>query len=302
MENNYKNALDKIKLSETEKDKAKALFYERKEEKRMKKKMVKRVFISTAIAASLAIVLTVSTVIPMLKRSFDNTFGSTVSNNSFSLTVHAKEMTKTGKVFLDEYRTASNIAWDTEDGGIVFGFVFPVECKGKNIDTITYKIENGVFVITNPKGKSVVIDGERVINRLDVPEHSKEDLRKDISTYEYEQYKSFTVKYNNQLNNKTCIDVADTSDIWSKEKLSEYKKFGCDIYSIRGSVKKEKQVWDFLTKDLGISCTVTYKNGSTETKNIVISNEIARLSEIAGDDKIPKKKDHEVVAKCFSIQ
>ncbi|MDE7422770.1 MAG: hypothetical protein K2N51_03625 [Lachnospiraceae bacterium] len=302
MENNYKNALNKIKLSESEKDKAKALFYEVKDERKPKRKVGQRLFKPVvAIAASVAIILTANTVIPMLKNSVGDTFGNIVSDNYFSLTVCAKELTKTGKVFSDKYQSASDIAWDTEDGGVVFAFDFPIECKGKNIDTITYKIKEGAFMISNPKGESVVIDGEKMKHNLILPEHSKEDLRKDIFTYELDYYKSFTVKYNNQLSDETCIDVVGTSDIWSKEKLSQYKKLGSSIYSMRGSLKKEKEVWDFLTKDQGISCTVTYKDGSTETKNIVISNEIVRLSEVCNDN-IPKEKDCETVARCFQIQ
>lgn len=298
----YKNAFDKIKLSETEKDKAKALFYEVKDEKKPKVRVVRRLFkLTVAIAASLAIILTANTVIPMLQNSFENISGNIVSDNSFSLTVCAKEMTETGKVFSDKYQSASDIAWDTEDGGVVFGFVFPVECKGENIDTITYKIKEGAFMISNPKGETVVIDGEKMKNNLILPERSKENLSKDIFTYELEYYKSFTVKYNNQFSDETCIDVVGTSDIWSEEKLSQYKKLGCSIYSMRDSLKKEKEVWDFLTKDQGISCTVTYKDGSTETKNIVISNEIVRLSEVCNDN-IPKERDHETVARCFQIQ
>lgn len=302
MKKTYKNAFDKIKLSETEKDKAKALFYEVKDEKKPKVRVVRRLFkLTVAIAASLAIILTANTVIPMLHNSFENISGNIVSDNSFSLTVCAKEMTETGKVFSDKYQSASDIAWDTEDGGVVFGFVFPVECKGENIDTITYKIKEGAFMISNPKGETVVIDGEKMKNNLILPERSKENLSKDIFTYELEYYKSFTVKYNNQFSDETCIDVVGTSDIWSEEKLSQYKKLGCSIYSMRDSLKKEKEVWDFLTKDQGISCTVTYKDGSTETKNIVISNEIVRLSEVCNDN-IPKERDHETVARCFQIQ
>ncbi|MCH5251816.1 MAG: hypothetical protein J1F22_02475 [Lachnospiraceae bacterium] len=298
MKANYKNTLNKVKLSESEKEKAKALFHEVNNEKESKMG-VKRVWKPVAVmAASLALVLFLNAVIPMLQRKQSDTV-ATATDNYFVVTAYAKELTKTGKVFPDKYSSLSGAECGTKGKEISFAFGFPLKCKGKNIDTITYQIKNGAFQISNPKGKSVVVAGEKVKKGLNVPGSSKESEEKEKLTYEWEQYKSFTVKYDNQINNKTCIDVVDTSDIWSEEKLSQYKSFRDSI--IDRSLEEDKKIRDFLTKDMGITCTVTYKDGSKETKNIGIFNEIKRPSEVLSE-KVPAEKDQKTVITYFNLQ
>lgn len=288
MNNHYKSALDKIKLKESEKDRAKALFYESNKEKETSMKVKKLFKPAVAVAACLALMIATYTIVPMLQGTSDATNEKTTSNNFFSITAYAKELTKTGKVFSDKYSSLCSAITGDHKGGVAFTFDFPFECKGQNIDTITYSIKNGVFVITNPKNKGVVIDGEKITQELNVPYSSAESERKEKLTYENQQYKSFTVAYDNQINDKTCINISDTSDIWNAEKKNQYRDFNYDICN--SSLQETKKVSDFLTKDMGITCTVTYKDGSTETKNIVVSNEIT------------KEKNDKSILTCFSIE
>ena len=171
---------------------------------------------------------------------------------------------------------------DQDNGKISAAFQFPIECKGENIDTITYAVKEGAFQVTNPKGQSIVVDGEKLKKELNVPGTSPGGVKD--SELETIQYKSFTVNYEKQNDELTCIDIVNTSDIWSSKKRNEYKKIGYDV-----------------SKDLGMTCTVTYKDGSTETKEILITNEITTISETF-DKNIAKEDDREVVVRYFSIQ
>lgn len=321
----YKSAIDKIKLDEREKEKAKALFHETKKEKKNTIN-VKRLFRPAMIIAAILVLALATNVITSTLQN--NNTSHTNTKNSFTVTAYAKELTKTGKVYSDNYSSTSSILCETENGGISFAFEFPIQCKGENIDTITYNIENGAFKISNQKGNSIVVSGEKLKEELNVPGSTKNETftcenaissagsttitEDDISgsssesketktpAFEFEQYKSFTVNYDDQMNDTTCINVVDTSDIWSNEKLKQYKALKYNICD--ASLEEEKEVCDFLTKDLGITCTVTYKDGSTETKDIVVSNDIVNISDVVEDELCTGKEHTKLVVKCFSIK
>lgn len=291
MENSYKSALDKMKLSEAEKEKAKSLFYglEERKESHMRGK---RLFRSAAVAAAaLAVVLGGNAVIPALQDGSEVTPIEKLVDNYFVATAYAKELTKGGKIYSDKYSSVSSAWCGTEDGEMSFAFDFPVRCEGKNIATVTYKIEEGAFQIYYPK-KNIVVDGEKVKKSLNTPGHAGE----------VGQYKSFTVNYEDQFNEKFCIEVVDTSDIWSEEKQRQYDTFGGSYWG--GSYKVKKEICNFLTENLGITCTVTYQDGTTETKNILVSNEIMKESELFSDDPeaIKEGGDGKYLVRCFSLQ
>ncbi len=303
MDNNYKNALDKIRLANSEKEKARNLFYETETQnlKGRSGNMKSNKFIKAALAAaaSLIVILTGNIVISGLHEKQNYITENNTSGNSFSVTAYAKEITKTGKVFPNTRASLAHaMGWDS-NGKINFSFLFPLECKGKNIDTVTYKIKEGVFQISNPVGKSIVIHGEKPDKELELPSSIiANDLGDDKEAgYEFNQYKSFTLDYNNQTNDKTCISVSDVSDLWSSEKKNEAGKF---INSQVGNYEK-KLLSDLFTKNLGITCTVTYNDGSTDTKNISVSSEIVKPSDVL-DEEIPESENNETVAIFFSIE
>lgn len=303
MNNNYKNALDKIRLANSEKEKARNLFYETETQKQKEKSgnMKANIFIKAmlAAAASLIVILTGNIVISGLHERQNNITENNTSGNSFSVTAYSKEITKTGKVFPDTRASLEHaIGWDS-NGRINFSFLFPLECKGKNIDTVTYKIKEGVFEISNPVGKSIVIHGEKPDIELELASSIiVNDLGDDKEAgYEFSQYKSFTLDYNNQTNDKTCISISDVSDLWSSEKKNEAQKF---INNKMGTYEK-KQLSDLFTKNLGITCTVTYNDGSTDIKNISVSSEIVKPSDVL-DEEITEYENYETVALFFSIE
>lgn len=315
MKDQYKRALDKIKLSDSQKEQLKDLYYADSKERKyhMKKRILRPVAV---LAACLALVVAAGTVVPMLQSRWEGTSDNTAGNstdqtktdNYFAITAYAKELTKTGKVFPDKYASiGSAMDGDEQTKKISFAFEFPVECKGKNIDTITYAINEGAFQINNKKGQNVVIDGKKLKKKMNAPGIEKgSDDEDDEYDYETNQYKSFTVEYDKQTSKSTCIQIIDSSDIWNKEKLNQYEKK--DIYhmvfesSLRDT-KTRKEALDFLLKDMGITCMVTYKDGSTETKNIVVSNEVVKLSEICKtDEELPVDKNQKMVVRYFSIQ
>ena len=319
MREQYKSALDKIKLSDLQKEQLRDLYYADSKERKYHAK--RRSFGPVAVlAACLALVIAAGTVVPMLQSRWegasDNTEGNstdhTRTGNYFAITAYAKELTKTGKVFPDEYMSLSYVmGGDNVGENVDFSFAFPVKCVGKNIDTITYSIDEGLFQIgTQTDGrKSIVVDGEEVEETIEAGANiigfeSSEKLEfGEILDYKLKQYKSFTVDYERQSDKRISIDIVGTSKMWSREKRLQYKKKNIyhRIFSSTGELDKE--IYDFLTKDMGITCTVTYKDGSKETKNIVVSNEVVKISDVVKNaEELPVDKDQEMVARYFCIQ
>lgn len=356
MKDYYKSALGKIKLSESEKAKAKALFFadsgqtgfetsgciitnpenasrnkqEKKEDimsqnimdqnkgnqnpqNRNLKRLLKP---AAAIAACLALTLTAHTAGLNLGKLAGNPAGSTASGNSFVITAYAKELTKTGKIYADQYTVAADESFEgsmEEMQGMEF--TFPVTCKGENIDTVTYTIQNGAFQISNPIGSNIVISGEELADedKIKAPVSLKTHFTEGIdlsegthvipnsinfNDYEDRQYKSFTVDFTRQTDDMTIIGIVDSVDAWDEAKKNAYRAAGHG-FSDLSQPETEKKLCDFLTKDFGITCTATFKDGTTESKNIVISNEIVKASELEG---APEDDSSDIVVRCFSIQ
>lgn len=320
MNDPYKSALDKITLRNSEKEKVKALFHQMDEGEGNNMKVKKILKPVAVFAASLVLVLGIDLMISALQSGFDKTSNSStgdtfISNddsgditgspkqeNHFSVIAYAKELTSGGMVYPNDYTSYGYEFMQTDKKELAFGFHFPVECEGENIDTITYRIDQGAFHVMNEKGKSVVVRGEKLEKKWD-------GFSKLASNGEDEFYRSFTVTYDNQTNEETWIDVVDTWKNWSEERLQQYKDFHFDIRfdmdftdksHNSATLEKRKKVYDFLTKDMGITCTVTYEDGTTETKNIKVSNEIVELSKVLLGPEVPDETKE--VVRCFSIQ
>ena len=81
------------------------------------------------------------------------------------------------------------------------------------------------------------------------------------------------------------------------KKKNEAKRF---INGQMGNYEKN-QLSNLFTKNLGITCTVTYNDGSTDTKNISVSSEIVKPSDVL-DEEIKESENYETVAMFFSIE
>ncbi|MDE7310332.1 MAG: hypothetical protein K2N87_01730 [Eubacterium sp.] len=306
MEHYYKRALDKIKLDESEKNRAKALFCQASEKKeRSHRSMGRLIKPAAAFAAVLALILLANSVHAYFGGSPGRLSGAGDSSDHFTITAYAKKLTKTGQVYAQQSESGEGgVSGSKEEGTISFAFWFPLECSGKDIDTITYTIQNGAFQITTPAGKSLVVSGEELQDPIEAGvsyrtiEQEGEEFH--VSHYDTRQYRSFTVNYDEQGNDETCIEIVDASERWEPEKIRQYQAFDYDIGSPK-SIELQKEVYDFLTKDLGISCTATFRDGTTQTKNIAVSNKIVTMSELL-DAELSPEDDFSMVVRCFSLQ
>ena len=289
MNSDYKSALDKIHLEQNKKEEMKMLF--RKGNMRRKTNYFKA---AVAVAACMALVVGVSQVGSL-------TAEKTKSNNSFSIQVNAKTFEKGEAAFKDAKGSSGAMCGNAKKDGLSYSVEFPVTCKGTNIEKIKYSIKGAIFQVSNPSDKNIIVDGTEVSKRLNLPGGyiGENGGKLDETGYEYFQYASFTVDYNKQSDEKTYISIANNSKELSKEQQNELKKL--DPYN--GSLQEEYQVFDELYKNVEISCTVTYKDKTTETKKIKVSPKTGKVSDLAlKSEKAGPKDDLDIVYTVYSIK
>lgn len=156
MNSDYKSALDKIHLEQNKKEEMKQLF--RKNNMRRKINFIKP---AVAVAACMALVVGIS--------QLGNNQATTNSQYGFSIRVNAQTLTKGDSSIDDTNGFSGAMCGSEENGQVSYSIEFPVTCKGKNIDKITYDIKDAVFQITNPEGNSIVKEGKKTSKLLNVP-------------------------------------------------------------------------------------------------------------------------------------
>lgn len=332
----YKSALDKLKLNETEKEKAKALFMQAergREPERRNRRLWKPV---VAALAGLLLFLAASTAFPFLLQQGPGK-SSSRADNSFTLTAYAEELTKGGKIHGSKETSFFGLSAQYDQDGhfmdwFTYTIAFPFVCKGENIEKVTYHIENGAFQVINEEGNSIVLSGEPLSEKItDIMFSTPDGQAKQFDgiqpderfpsmdrkrSYVWEQYHSFTLDYEKQSEKETSIYIVDSTSQWSEEKRNKFKEVVWSQeetqpaegenwdetlgkhYELVRSPEIDKQIYDWVLQDLGITCTVTYMDGSTETKHIAATTEIMKESDV-----VPESGSDEMRAViCFGIE
>ncbi len=170
----YKNALDKIKASESFKNETVNMLVERQSRSRKY-----RFAPIAAIAASLAVVIALGAIfIPMTK-----------SHNSFVIKANAAELNKNSFTTIGELPASGWwTEWDDNNSIISAGAEadFMLSVKGENIKEITYSIENGAFAVPNINRK--ILKSDKVAKAGYMPNRAGKSY-----------YSTVTTSYNNQF-------------------------------------------------------------------------------------------------------
>ena len=291
MNSDYKSALDKLHLEQGKKEEMKQLF--RKNNMRRKINLIKP---AVAVAACMALVVGLGQI------------GSnpTTKNNqySFSIRLNAQTLEKGDAAIDDAKGFAGAMCGSEENRQVSYSIEFPVTCKGKNIDKITYDIKDAVFQITNPEGNSIVKEGKKTSKLLNVPGSIAgcDDKNTKEEDYTKSQYTSLTVDYDKQKDAQTYIGIAYDSKYLSKEQKAIIAK----LDAFNGTLEDEKAVYEQLYKNVEISCTVTYKDKTKETKKIKVTPKIGKIADLdSGESKTEEKNpkaDCKIVYTVYSIK
>ena len=291
MNSDYKSALDKIHLEQNKKEEMKQLF--RKNNMRRKINFIKP---AVAVAACMALFVGIS--------QLGNNQATTNSQSGFSIRVSAQTLTKGDSSIDDTNGFAGAMCGSEENSQVSYSIEFPVTCKGKNIDKITYDIKDAVFQITNPEGNSIVKEGKKTSKLLNVPGSIAgcDDKNTKEEDYTKSQYTSLTVDYDKQKDAQTYIGIAYDSKYLSKEQKAIIAK----LDAFNGTLEDKKAVYEQLYKNVEISCTVTYKDKTKETKKIKVTPKIGKISDLDPDGlnqgKKNPKADSDIIYTVYSIK
>ena len=251
---------------------------------------------AVAVAACMGLVVGIS--------QLGNNQATTNSQYGFSIRVNAQTLTKGDSSIDDTNGFSGAMCGSEENGQVSYSIEFPVTCKGKNIDKITYDIKDAVFQITNPEGNSIVKEGKKTSKLLNVPGSIAgcDDKNTKEEDYTKSQYTSLTVDYDKQKDAQTYIGIAYDSKYLSKEQKAIIAK----LDAFNGNLEDEKAVYEQLYKNVEISCTVTYKDKTKETKKIKVTPKIGKISDLDSDglnsgEKNPKA-DCKIVYTVYSIK
>lgn len=328
--NIYTNAVDNIKAPQKAVDKM--LETVRNYNKKEKILDMKKFRIKGAIAASLAAIVAIGGAIGI--GSFSNR-----TDNSFILSVNAAEITdkNSATVSISGDHGFSYSEGDNDEVGYSLGL--PVSCKGDNIDTITYSVDNGAISVNYYKKNNPVVSGKLNNKCNNTPEtvaytkadqnylnKQSENIRKKhkgenpvtVSGDEYDpavnyrtkHYSSITLKYNNQLPDGCDISLVGDSTNLSKENQSYLKAHKDELFNLDGKdtlLNDQKTCIDKLLNDKAIHCTVKFKDGSTKSEDIKLGTTIAKSSEVntKAFKEIPKRyrnaKDYKDVFVTYTL-
>lgn len=163
----------------------------------------------------------------------------------------------------------------SEDGSISYCISTHFLCEGEDIESITYSINEGAFQIVEPKDSTIVTlsekyDGE--INTGAIGGEDNEETGEILSVTNL--YKSFTVSYDNQINDQTWINICGNTD----ERWDEV--FGQDK-----TLEEEVNGIEKIMKDVIITCNVQYTDGSTSEAQVLIGGGITKPEETGASEK-----------------
>lgn len=222
-----------------------------------------------SVAACMALIVTAIIAVPRF---------SPKQENSFAIVANAQTASP-DEVSEKSFTTMPNIAWENfslSRERFALPIAFNMSVKGKNIDTVTYKMNNGVF---------------EVYSSCKEAKERKKVKNTEYYTWfpGYDSVSEYTVDYNNQpklknddVNNNDMSPVAipilltDKDGAESKKLLD--KSFDVEeMYNVKKSSelipKRDKCFYDMIKyylDDKSIDVTAGFKDGSTLTKTIKI--------------------------------
>lgn len=245
---------------------------ERKRGKNMNKRIKKYIATAACAAATVAIAGIAAT----RNGTTSNFFADTSDDvqNPFTITVYAKELDDTNYVpLVIGGRQSWALSGNVDDGKIYYDILTDFSCQGDNIDTITYRINEGAFDLSEMADDSIIVaeaeyDGAEELRsgNLGVVESTEGDI---LSVSRFLQ--EYTVKYDAQTNDTTSISICGEKT--SKELLNA-------IWSDdAGDYEGEAAALDELLEDVRITCTVHFTDGTSASRVITVGGRVMTYEE-----------------------
>ncbi|MCH5304441.1 MAG: hypothetical protein J1E41_06220 [Ruminococcus sp.] len=259
--------------------------------------------------------------------------------NSFVLTVNAAEITETNSAKISTSGANGFSYGEGDNDEVGYCLDLPVNCKGQNIDTVSYSVDTGALSVSYYKNSNPVISGKENNKVINTPEtisytaedqkYLKEKLKEEeeehkgenpmtgsydeydpAQNYRTKHYSSITLSYDKQLPEGTSISLVGTSTQLSKTEQNYLKEHKDELFNLSGNenlLEAEKVCIDKMLGNQVIHCTIKFKDGSEQSQDIKLGTTIGKFSEINKSDfeSIPEKyradKDFKDVFVTYSL-
>lgn len=228
------------------------------------------------IAASLAAVLALGGIfgLSQISPKSDNA-GTSPKTNSFIMTVNAAEINDKDFTTIGSFPYSRFSSGSRANAG--FNVDFMNQIKGDNIESITYSIKGGAFIITDEYSKKLI--GGKMSDTNTAHEENKR------------LYSEITVPYNDQpsgdknINNEIAFLLKSDFRVYDKEnavlRFEELtaKYADSDFDTLSNAQKEEvrtklENYCNFVLENNKILVKVKFKDGKTDTKNMEFCSDV----------------------------
>ena len=226
------------------------------------------------------------------------------SEETFTLAIMGAELEKnkpvqlvSGSSMITEKYAGDWMMEGMESGGVSYCINVPFTCRGNNIKNVTYSINNGAFQIVQPAGESIIVDGRLYDGELNTgsiggyDDESIDGTPVSVPAYETVLYRSFTLDYQKQSDEKTWINICnECPDSGELESMI----FGDT------TLESKNQGMQKMLNHTVITCTVNYADGSSKSADVLVNSCIMTCAEAGAE--IKDDPDREEIFITFELQ
>ena len=214
------------------------------------------------------------------------------TGNAFVLKVGAEEITPDKGVPLTlKNHSKGGLGSGSEHEGVGFRFQADLNCEGEGIETISYSINNGFFIVSEVRGEGdTVISGTECDTDCDYPGHPTNGLDQySDSEINTRYYKEYTIGYDSQ--SKLSSNIYG----WIGDSETEEKAFNWDY-----TPEQQAEVWKEIMEGVEITCTVHYTDGTSASETIVVDCQAMAIKDVWGS--LASDADPEAKIAVFSFK
>lgn len=172
----------------------------------------------------------------------------------------------------------------------------PFTCQGNDIRNITYSINNGAFQVVQPKGESIIVDGQLYEGELNTgiiggTDEESESADGSEAAFEMLLYKSFTLDYQKQSGENTWINICN--------ERTDNGELNSLIFGDNTLEDMNMGIQKMLDNTV-ITCTVQYDDGTSKAVDILVNSCIMTCAEAGAEVK--EDPDREEIFITFELK
>ena len=246
--NDYQKKVDSIHLTKEKKDELQKLYATVNKPNSLRSSHRLRIAL-VAICASFALAVIATSHIN--SPGHRDAHGTKGHNNSFLVYAQAAQIKPGMTVSIDKTDIFDSYSGNPDSGEVDCHFKIPFTFRGENIKTITYQTNIGDLKIEMPNSPDALSEKDLIL----------EDKNASIpfSLMEKEDIQIF-------YHRKCSLNQKDYERFWYFNQENQSQNTKEEI--------ERKKVLDQIYKDFILTCTATFEDGSTQSKNFVIETKL----------------------------